>query len=147
MIIEFRITPRSKYFNNPDATGFICYLAVNGHTIYERGTGSMHDEPFRTERDGAEFVELYGSNIIGNLGIKNMRRGMEQRKHFDMQPKYKIGDHVLIKGYPFRGVIVSITRSDNPEWPHKYKVVHENGLNSLTFDENSIALLEVPNHA
>lgn len=64
-----------------------------------------------------------------------------------MEPKYKIGDHVLIKGgYPIRGVIVRVTRSDDPEWPHKYKVAHENGLNSLTYDENSIALLKVPSH-
>jgi hypothetical protein len=73
MIIEFRITHRSAYFNNPDATGFIMSLVVDGHTLYERGTGSMHDKPFGTQREGVEFVELYGSNMIGNLGIKNMK--------------------------------------------------------------------------
>lgn len=72
MKIEFLVTPRSVYFNNPEGTGFIVSLVVNGHTLYERGRGSSQDRPFRTQREGIDFIELYGSNIIGNLGIRNL---------------------------------------------------------------------------
>jgi len=56
------------------------------------------------------------------------------------EPKYKFGDLVEIEGTSVKGVITRVTRSDDPEWPHKYKIQSEH--NALTFDEGSIVLIK-----
>ena len=55
--LVFGIEQRSKYYNNPEAEGFIVYGQRHGETVVEFGRGSELDHPFKTREAAELFVE------------------------------------------------------------------------------------------